>query len=48
MVTRGRVLGEGQLEKGGRKVQTSSYKINKCQGDNVQHIVNTAIQESKS
>ena len=29
--------GEGELEEGGQKVQTSSYKINKYYGCNVQH-----------
>lgn len=29
--------GEGKLERGGQKVQTSSYEINKHQGYDVQH-----------
>ena len=29
VVTRGGDCGEGELEEGGQKVQTSSYKINK-------------------
>ena len=37
MVTRGGGLGEGELDEGGQKVQTSSYKINKHYGCNVQH-----------
>ena len=28
---------EGELDKGGQKVQTFTYKINKYQGCNVQH-----------
>ena len=30
-------VGEEELEEGGPKVQTSSYKINKYEGGNVQH-----------
>ena len=37
VVTKGEGWGERKLEKGGQKVQTSSYKINKYQGCNVQH-----------
>ena len=37
VVTKGMGLGEGELEEGGQKVQTSSYKINKYWGCNVQH-----------
>ena len=37
MVTRGGGCGEGKLEEGSQKVQTSRYKINKYQGCNVQH-----------
>ena len=34
----------GELDEGGQKVQTSSCKINKYQGYNVQHnIINTAV-----
>ena len=29
--------GGGRLEEGGQKIQTSSYKINKHQGWNLQH-----------
>ena len=29
--------GQGELDEGGQKVQTSSYKINTYQGCNVQH-----------
>ena len=30
VVTRGRMLGVGELDEGVQKIQTSSYKINKC------------------
>ena len=33
---RGRGCGEGRLGDAGRKVPTSSHKINKCQGRNTQ------------
>ena len=37
MVTRGEEWGEGELDEGSQKVQTSSGKISKFQGCNVQH-----------
>ena len=37
MVTRGEEGEVGELDEGGQKVQTSSYKINKYQGCDVQH-----------
>ena len=37
LVTSGGGLGEGELDEGVQKVQTSSYKINKYQGCNIQH-----------
>lgn len=36
-VTRGRGWGMSDINKGGQKVQTYSYKINKSSGSNVQH-----------
>ena len=38
MATRGRGSGEGELDEGGQKVQTSTDKINKYYRCNVQHI----------
>ena len=37
LVTRGSGCGEGKLDEGNQNVLTSSYKINKYQGHNVQH-----------
>ena len=37
VVTKGRGWGEGELNESGQNVLTSSYKINKYQGCNVQH-----------
>ena len=34
---RGKGVGEGELDTGSQKVQTSSYKINKYSGCNIQH-----------
>ena len=37
VVTRGGAWGEGEFDEGSQKVQTSSNKINKYQGCNIQH-----------
>ena len=37
VVARGRGWEVGKVDEGGQKVQTSSYKINKSRGCNVQH-----------
>ena len=37
VVIKGRGWVKGELEEGGHKVQTSSYKISKYEGCNVQH-----------
>ena len=38
VVARGKGWGVGEMGEGGQKVQTSSYKINKSWGCNVQHV----------
>ena len=37
-MARGKGWGVGEMGEGGQKVQTSSYKINKSWGCNVQHV----------